>query len=447
MFESLTRKLGSVFSALSRKKNLTEDNIVEALKDIENALLESDVEFNVVRQFMGDIQQDCIGQNVFKNVTPGQQVVKIVHDRMIEILGGAEIASLSSQKPLKILMVGLHGSGKTTSTVKLAHLLKKMGYSPAVVACDVYRPAAMEQLAILAQQANIPCFIEKNKAVLQIAKSALNWAKEQKFDAVIFDTAGRLQIDTTLIDEVKSMRELIQPEEVLLVADSALGQQAVNVSKTFHEALALTGIVLTKLDGDAKGGAAFSMKRTTGVPIKFAGIGEKIEDFERFYPDRMAGRILGMGDIVSLVEKAKTEVGQEKMEELSGRVLSKDFNFEDFLSQIRQMKKMGPLASITKWLPGVGNLSITPEKEKEFKRIEALILSMTPEERRQPQILTTHRRIRIAKGAGVQISEVNKLLKHFQNMKKTMQHLKKAKPEQLEKLAQSLSGSNWPKEG
>lgn len=439
MFESLTGQLSKIFSKLSRKKNLTEANISEALLEVKKALLFADVEYTVVNQFIDDIKKQCIGQKIFENVEPGQQVIKVVHDKLVEILG-AEASTLSDKKPLKILMVGLHGSGKTTSTVKLAHFFKKNGRLPALVACDIYRPAAVEQLKILAQQIDVPVYHESNTSVTSIASSALGWFKKQTADVLLFDTAGRLQIDKSLIDEILKLKKLIEPDETLLVADSALGQEAVNVARTFHELLQLTGLILTKLDGDTKGGAALSMKRAIDVPIKFAAIGEKLEDFERFYPERMAGRILGMGDIVSLVEKAQSEVGEEDMEALGQRMFSKDFNFEDFLAQLGQMKKMGSVSSLSKWLPGLPHMKLGAEQDEEFKRIESMILSMTIKERQQPNLLnSTQRRLRIARGAGLPISEFNKLLKRFQSMKKMMQQLRKTKPSKLQEMMQSFS--------
>ncbi|MDR1665922.1 MAG: signal recognition particle protein [Puniceicoccales bacterium] len=434
MFESLTRRLGQVFSRLTGHRHLTEKHVIEALEEVEKALLESDVEWHTVQSFVAELRRECVGQDVLRNVTAGQQVIKIVHDRMVERLGGPEVA-WPKVPLLKILMTGLHGSGKTTSSVKLARLLQDDGRNPGVVGCDVYRPAAGDQLAFLAQQAGIRCLVDKEKTAEETALAALGWARQNQLDALIFDTAGRLQMEAPLIKELKDLVSRLHPEEVFLVADGALGQQSVNVAKAFHEAVALTGIVLTKCDGDAHGGAAFSMKTAVGVPIRFSGIGEKWEDFERFRPERMAGRILGMGDVVSLVEKAQAQVGEKEMETLQQRMLSKDFNFEDLLSQLRQMKKMGPLSSLSKWLPGIHSPSIPPEKEREMGRFEALILSMTPQERRQPQILTTHRRLRIARGAGMPILELNRLLKYFQDTRKTLQRLKKLKPEQLKKMA------------
>ena len=327
MFEVLSGRFSKIFSNLSKKRNLNENNIADALNDIKNALLASDVAFNIVKDFIEEVKTACIGQKIFQNVQPGQQVVKIVYDKLIAILGG-EQAELDAKRPLTIMMVGLHGAGKTTTSAKLALWLKNKGERPGLVACDIYRPAAIEQLKILGQQIDIPVFAYGQIPVKEIAEKAKKDIQQANCSVIIYDTAGRLQIDSDLIEEVKALKSQINPQEILLVVDSALGQEAVNISNSFNEALRLTGIVLTKLDGDTKGGAALSMKRSVHLPIKFSGIGEKIEDFEKFYPDRMASRILGMGDIVSLVEKAQEDMDQDTLESLSTRLLTGNFTFD-----------------------------------------------------------------------------------------------------------------------
>lgn len=438
MFDALSSKLSKVFSVLSRKTNLTESNIADSLIDVRRALLGSDVSFEVVEQFIKDVKSECIGQKVFENVSPGQQAVKIVYDKLVGILGG-ECESLCDRNPLKIMMVGLHGAGKTTTTAKLANFLKKSGKSPALVACDIYRPAAIEQLMLLGEQVGVPVFSKGNASVEEIGKEALKWFGKSGCDVLIFDTAGRLQIDNKLIDEAINLRDIVKPDETLLVADSALGSEAVNIAKEFNAKLNLTGLVLTKLDGDTKGGAALSMKHATGVSIKFSAIGEKIDDFEMFYPDRMANRILGMGDIVSLVEKAQEHVDDAEVESMNKRLLSKDFNFEDLKNQFNQLKKIGTISSIAKWLPG-GMSSMLEAQDGEMKKMDALINSMTIKERRQPALLSsTHRKMRIVKGSGLTVSDFNKLVKRFQMAKKTANKLNKMDKNQMDDMLKTLS--------
>lgn len=440
MFEVLSDRFSRIFSNLSKKNNLNEHNIAEALADIKKALLASDVAFGIVKDFIDEVKTECIGQKVFQNVKPGQQVVKIVYDKLIEILGGEE-AHLNTQRPLNVIMIGLQGSGKTTACAKLALWLKNKGERPAMVACDIYRPAAIDQLKILGEQIGVPVFAYGQIPVKDIASKAMQDAKKANNTVVIFDTAGRLQIDEALVNEVKELKEQVQPQEILLVLDGALGQEAVNVSKSFNDALALTGVILTKMDGDAKGGAALSMKRSVNLPIKFSGIGEKVEDFEKFYPDRMASRILGMGDIVSLVEKAKEEMDENTVENITNRLLSGDFNFDDFLTQIQQMKKLGN-KSIFKWLPNLPMVQNMSGYDDEMKRCESFLLSMTKQERQHPNLLnSSYRRARITKGAGQNISDFNKFLKRFQTMKKFAQKVKKADPRKIKGMLSSLSGN------
>jgi signal recognition particle subunit SRP54 len=440
MFESLTDKLSHALRNLRGVGKLTEENMAEALKEVRTALLGADVHFKVAREFVERVQTQCVGQEVLKGVTPGQQIVKIIHDELVRLLGEGATA-LSGARPLRILMVGLHGSGKTTSTVKLARLLKKRGYRPLVAACDIYRPAAIDQLEILARQEEITFYADRDsKDVPKIGQAALAAAKEASADCIIFDTAGRLQIDLDLIEEVKRLRATVQPDEILLVADGALGQEAVNVARTFHEALQLTGLILTKLDGDARGGAALSIKAITGVPIKFIGTGEKPADFDTFYPDRLASRILGMGDVVSLVEKAQESIDQKDAEKMAEKLRKADFNLEDFLAQMQQIKKLGSMESILGMMPGMNGVKLDGDAEKSMARTEAIIYSMTKQERRKPDILNGNRRLRIANGAGVKVVEVNQLLKQFQQMQKMMKMFKGGGAKKMMRQMEAMKG-------
>ena len=440
MFESLTDKLSSALRNLRGVGKLTEENMADALKEVRTALLSADVHFKVAREFVERVQQACNGQEVLKGVTPGQQIIKIIHDELVKLLGEGK-TELSPARPLKIMMVGLHGSGKTTSAAKLGRVLKKRSYRPFVVGCDVYRPAAIDQLEILAKQEELGFYSDRiSKDVPAIGSAGLAAAKEQNADCIIFDTAGRLQIDQDLIEEVKRLRAAIQPDEVFLVADGALGQEAVNVAKTFHEALQLTGLVLTKLDGDARGGAALSIKSITGVPIKFIGTGERTTDFDTFYPDRLASRILGMGDVVSLVERAQEAIDQKEAERMAEKLRKADFTLEDFLDQMRQIKKLGSMDSILGMLPGMNGVKLDGEAENAMKRTEAIILSMTKQERRKPDILNGNRRLRIANGAGVKVVEVNQLMKQFQQMQKMMKMLKGGNMKKLARQMQGMRG-------
>jgi signal recognition particle subunit SRP54 len=424
MFESLTDKLSSALRNLRGVGRLSEENMATALAEVRAALLSADVHFKVAREFVERVQAQCAGQDVLKGVTPGQQVVKILHDELVRLLGEGATA-LSTARPLRVMMVGLHGSGKTTSTAKLGRLLKKRGYRPFVVACDVQRPAAIDQLEILARQEGIEFYSDRaSKDVPAIGKAGLAAATAAGADAILFDTAGRLQIDEGLVDEVKRLGAAVSPDEVLLVADGALGQEAVNVAKVFHEALQLTGLVLTKLDGDARGGAALSIKAITGIPIKFVGTGERTEDFETFYPERLASRILGMGDVVSLVEKAQESIDEKDAERMAEKMRKADFNLEDFLSQLQAVKKMGSMQSIVGMIPGMSGVQLGDDSERQMVRTEAIIRSMTIQERRKPEILNGSRRQRIARGAGVKIVDVNQLLKQFQQMQKVMKMMK-----------------------
>jgi signal recognition particle subunit SRP54 len=433
MFETLTDRMSHALRRLRGLAKLTPENTAEALAEVRTALLGADVHFKVAREFVERVQAQCAGQEVIQSVSPGQQVVKVINDELVRLLGEGA-AEFSSARPLRVLLVGLQGSGKTTTAAKLGRLLHKRGYIPLLVACDAQRPAAIDQLETLAKAENLAFFANREtKDVPTIARGALAYAStlQPPPDALIFDTAGRLQIAEDLIEEIKRVRELVKPDEVLLVADAALGQEAVNVARAFHEAVQLTGIVLTKLDGDARGGAALSMKSVTGVPIKFAGTGEKSADFDVFHPDRMAQRILGMGDVVSLVEKAQENLDQAETDRLTQKMMSAEMNLEDFLAQMRQMKKLGPLGNVMKMMPGMGDFEVGANEENKLKRTEAIILSMTPLERQKPQLLNGSRRMRIAKGSGVEVRDVNQLLKQFEEMRKMLKMLKGGKGKRM----------------
>jgi len=440
MFESLTDKLSSALRNLRGVGKLTEENMADALKEVRTALLSADVHFKVTREFIERVQSACVGQEVLKGVAPGQQIVKIINDELVRLLGEGT-TDLSPARPLKVLMVGLHGSGKTTSTAKLGKLLKKRGYRPFVVGCDVYRPAAIDQLEILAKQEELGFYSDRvSKDVPAIGAAGLAAAQAAGADAIFFDTAGRLQIDADLIDEVKKLRDRIKPDEILLVADGALGQEAVNVAKAFHDALGLTGLILTKLDGDARGGAALSIKSITGVPIKFVGTGEKTADFDTFYPDRLASRILGMGDVVSLVERAQENIDHKEAEKMAEKMRKADFNLEDFLAQMQQIKKLGSMQSIMGMMPGMSGMQVPDDAEQQMGRTEAIIKSMTIQERRKPDILNGNRRLRIANGAGVKVLEVNQLLKQFQQMQKMMKMLKGGGAKKMMRQMEAMKG-------
>jgi signal recognition particle subunit SRP54 len=428
MFSILADKLQDVFKDLRGHGKITETNITDALREVRMALLEADVEFSVAKGFIARIKEKAMGEHVLRSVSPGQQIVKIFHDELTALLGGNE-APLNLEKPARILIVGLNGAGKTTSSAKLANWLKKQGRAPLLIACDLHRPAAIEQLVTLGKQIGVPVFTPPagEKDVLKVAKLALEWVREQPGNVTIFDTAGRQEIDEALLAEVKRLKEFLQPQEVLLVADAATGQQAVSVATHFHEALGLTGLILTKLDGDARGGAALSMREVTQQPIKFAGMGEKLEQFEPFHPDRLAGRILGMGDIVSLVEKAAEAIDEDEARRMEEKLRTASFDLNDFLAQFKMIKKLGPLENLLALMPGMGNLKDFSVDEKQMKRVEAIVLSMTFGERTNPDILNARRRQRIARGSGVTVTEVNDLLQRFSQMRKMMKNMGKFK--------------------
>jgi signal recognition particle subunit SRP54 len=428
MFSQLGDKLQDIFKDLRGHGTISETNINDAMRQVRLALLEADVDFQVAKNFIARVKEKALGEDVIRSVTPGQQIVKIFHDELTTLLGG-DAAPLNLEKPARILMVGLNGAGKTTSSAKLAGYLKKQGRAPLLIACDLHRPAAIEQLATLARQVEVPVYTPdpKEKNVRRVAAASLEWAAQQNGNVQIFDTAGRQEVDTALIEEIKELKEFLKPQEVLLVADAATGQQAVSVARHFHEALGLTGIILTKLDGDARGGAALSMREVTQQPIKFGGVGEKLDQFEPFVPDRLAGRILGMGDIIGLVEKAAEAVDEEEAARLERKLRTASFDFNDFLSQFKMMRKMGPLENILGMIPGMSNLKGLSVDEKQLKRTEAIVLSMTHEERTRPDILNARRRQRIARGSGSSVTEVNDLLQRFSQMRKLMKSAGKMK--------------------
>src|SRR5512140_2342506 len=424
MFDSLSSKLQNAFRNLRGLGTISEANAGEALREVRQALLEADVNFKVARDFIERVRTKSLGQEVIQSIQPGQQMIKIIHDELVDLLGAANAGMQLSGNPSCVLMAGLHGSGKTTSSAKLGKLLLKQGRTPLLVAADVYRPAAMDQLQKLGEQAQLPVYAEKGATdVLKIARGALDFAKANNRNTLIFDTAGRLQIDEPLVQELFRLRDLVKPQEVLLVLDAATGQEAVNVASHFDQALNITGSILTKLDGDARGGAALSLKAVTGKPIKFAGVGEKLEDFEPFHPERMASRILGMGDVVSLVEKAAEAVDMDEAKRMEEKMRKGEFSLDDFRDQLRQMKKLGSLESIVGMLPGGADAikgTDLSKQEKEFKHMEAMICAMTSQERRNPHILNAKRRQRIAKGSGVTVTQLNTMLNKFAQMQQVM---------------------------
>ncbi len=429
MFDSLSSKLQNAFRNLRGLGKISEQNASDALREVRLALLEADVNFKVARDFIERVKQKSLGQEVIQSVQPGQQVIKIIHDELVDLLGSANAGLQLSGNPSCVLMVGLHGCGKTTSSAKLARLLHKQGRTPLLVAADIYRPAAMDQLETLGRQIEQPVFVQRGaKDVLVIAREALAFARANNRNTLIFDTAGRLQIDEPLVQELVRLRDLTKPQEVLLVLDAATGQEAVNVATHFDQALSITGSILTKLDGDARGGAALSLKAVTGKPIKFAGLGEKLDEFEPFHPERMASRILGMGDVVSLVEKAAETVDLDEAKKLEEKMRKGQFSLEDFLEQLRQMKKLGSLESIVSMLPGGAEVVKTQDltkQEKEFRQMEAMICAMTMQERRNPHILNARRRQRIAKGSGVTVTQLNTMLNKFAQMQQMMKKMGK----------------------
>ncbi len=428
-FEGLSSRLQGITKKLRGKARITESDLKEILREVKLALLEADVNYKIVKEFIADIETKALGQNVLTSLTPGQQVVKIVKDELVELLGGVESGiNFTPNPPTIIMLVGLQGSGKTTTAGKLANLLRKQGKKPLLVACDVYRPAAIKQLQVVGASLNIPVFAnETSKDVVHIAKQAINVAMSKLNDVIILDTAGRLHIDEELMAELQNIKSNVKPHEILLVVDSMTGQDAVNVATSFNEKLGIDGVILTKLDGDTRGGAALSVKKVTGRPIKFAATGEKLSDIEVFHPDRMATRILGMGDVLSIIEKAEEAFDEQEAVELEKKLKKQEFDLDDYLSQLRQIKKMGSFSSILKMIPGANKLGDVKVDDKEFVRIEAIICSMTKKERRNPKILNGSRRQRIAKGSGTSVQEVNKFMKSFEMTQKMMKQMNNKK--------------------
>src|SRR5919199_5447135 len=433
MFESLSEKLQSVFDRLGRKGRLSEEDVELALREVRMALLEADVSLKVVRQFVAAVKEKAVGQEVLQSLTPAQTVIKIVHDQLVELLGTTPPRlTVSAGPPTVVMLVGLQGSGKTTTAAKLAIQIRKMGHTPRLVAADRYRPAAVTQLQTLGKQIDVPVYHEANKKPPELAQAAVRYAQQNGLSFVLLDTAGRLQINEELMRELEAIRERVAPDEALLVADAMTGQEAVRVAEGFLQHVPLTGVILTKLDGDARGGAALSLREVTGVPIKYVGVGEKLDALEPFHPDRLAQRILGMGDVLSLIERVQEHVDQEQATKLQSKVVKGEFDLQDFLDQMVQLRKMaggGGLTGLVEMLPGVGRALKEARKagqqldEKQFKRIEAIIQSMTAEERRRPEIIGGSRKKRIARGSGTSPTEINQLLNQFREMQTLMKQL------------------------
>ena len=434
MLEQLSQNLEGVFKKLRGQGKLSEANISDAMREVRRALLEADVNYKVVRTFVNSVKEKALGSEVLRSITPGQQIVKIIHEELIILLGEKSVDLELSGNPAIILLVGLQGSGKTTTSAKLARNLRKSGRQPLLVACDVYRPAAITQLQVLGKQLDIPVFAdEANQDVVQIAQAAIRESVRYPANVVIVDTAGRLHVDADMMDEVKRLQQALKPAETLFVADAMTGQDAVNAAGTFAETVDLTGVILTKLDGDARGGAALSVREVTGKPIKYIGVGEHLDKLETFHPDRMAGRILGMGDIVSLVEKAQQDIDVDEAAKLEDKMLKNTFDLEDFKQQLKQLKSMGPIGDLMSMIPGVKGIKDVDIDEKRLTRIEAIINSMTLVERHRPQILDGSRRKRIARGSGTKVQDVNQLIKQFQSMRKMMKKFGKMNKRQLMK--------------
>jgi len=450
MFDQLSDRLQSTLSDVRKRGKLTEDDVDKAMREIRLALLEADVNFKVVKGFTARVKERCLGADVLGSLNPGQQVVKIVNEELTELMGGAGRDLVFSNRGITvILMAGLQGSGKTTATAKLAQLLKKEGKSVALAACDVYRPAAIKQLETVGKRAGAVVYQQGTDAdPVEIAAWALDKATEEGRDVLIVDTAGRLHIDAELMDELARIRKRVKPHNVLLVVDAMTGQDAVGVAESFSEAAEFDGVIISKLDGDARGGAALSVKAVTGKPILFASTGEKLEDFEHFHPDRMSSRILGMGDVLSLIEKAEEQVSEEEAEELQRKMEEGQFTLEDFLKQMRQIRKMGPIGNLLGMMPGMGAMKKLKDVEVddgELDRVEAIILSMTPHERAMPQIIKGSRRRRIAEGSGTKIQQVNNLVKQFDQMKKLMKHMAGGQMPDQNQLAKMMGQAQRPK--
>ena len=439
-FESLAGKLEAAFKKLRGKGRLTESDIKVAMREVKMALLEADVNFKIVKDFIKNVSERAVGADVLESLTPGQQVIKIVNEELIKLMGEKpEKLTFNSNPPSVYMLVGLQGAGKTTTCVKLAGLLRKDGKKPLLVACDVYRPAAIKQLQVVGAQLNIPVFtIDGSLDPVEISKAALRHAVSNLNDVVIIDTAGRLHVDEVLMDELENIKAAVKPQEILLTVDAMTGQDAVNVAESFHNKLNIDGVILTKLDGDTRGGAAISVRAVTGRPIKFAGMGEKLSDLEPFYPDRMASRILGMGDVLTLIEKAEQAFDEKQAAELEKKMRTQTFTLDDFLNQMEQLKKMGPLSGLMEMLPGfnkakMGDVNID---EKKFYRVGAIIKSMTPAERTNPDIINASRKLRIANGCGMKVTDVNALLKQFDQMRKMMKQF--SDPKKMKRFGRGL---------
>ena len=428
-FEGLSSRLQDITRKLKGKARITESDLKEMLREVKLALLEADVNYKIVKEFMSAVQEKALGHDVLKSLTPGQQVIKIVKDELVELLGGTESKiNFTPNPPTIIMLVGLQGSGKTTTAGKLANLLRKQGKKPLLVACDVYRPAAIKQLQVIGNSLNIPVFSNENsKDVVHIAKQSVNFAISKMNDVIILDTAGRLHIDEELMKELQDVKRELKPHEILLVVDSMTGQDAVNVAESFNNNVGIDGVILTKLDGDTRGGAALSVKKVTGRPIKFAAIGEKLTDIEVFHPERMASRILGMGDILSVIEKAEEAFDTEQAEKLEKSIRKQEFDLDDYLTQLRQIKKMGSFSGLLKMIPGMNQLKDVKVDDKEFVKIEAIICSMTKKEKRNPKILNGSRRLRIAKGSGTTVQDINKFIKSFEMTQSVIKNMKNQK--------------------
>ena len=425
-FESLSEKLQNTFKKIRGKGVLTENDINDAMREVKLALLEADVNFKIVKEFVADVKEKCLGQEVLQSLTPGQQVIKIVNDQLTELMGGTGSKLTYSPSGFTVLlMVGLRGTGKTTTCGKLAAYLKKNGKKPMLCACDIYRPAAIDQLEVVGKAADVPVYTDRNsKKAEEIALAARKEAEKKGFNVLIVDTAGRLQIDEELMEELARVKKAVKPHEILLVVDALTGQDAVNAAEGFNEKLGIDGIIMTKMDGDSRGGAALSAKKVTGKPVKFVGMGEKLDELEPFYPDRMASRILGMGDMLSFIEKAQESYDEEQAAKLEKKLRKNDFTLEDYLEQMAQMQKMGGLGKMLEMIPGMGGKKVSDDEiekgEKELKQMQAIICSMTIEERRDPKILNAGRRRRIAAGSGQPVSKVNNLIKKYEDTKKLM---------------------------
>lgn len=425
MFESIQNKLNRAFKVLSGKGRISENNVKDAVKQVKLSLLEADVNYKVVKEFINDIKTEVLGEKVLSSFSPDQQFIKIVNEELIKILGEKKVDLSLQNRPAKIMVVGLQGSGKTTSCAKLAYLLKKNGKNPLLVAADVYRPAAIDQLIQISKKADVPVFTGDKKNPIKIVEGALKEAVKNINDVIIFDTAGRLHVDEKMMDELKKIAKITKPDEILMVIDAMTGQDAVNSAKKFNELLELSGFIVTKLDGDARGGVILSIRYITEKPVKFVGLSEKIDGLEAFYPDRMAGRILGMGDVLSLIDKLQANIDMEKAKQIEEKITKNKFDLEDFLSQLQEIKKMGSFGDILNMIPGAPKNVDLDAGQKNLKQTEAVINSMTKQERRNPKILNSSRKIRVARGSGTSVTEVNKILKSYNNMKDMMKMFNK----------------------